>query len=180
MNVTVDYSLQQTIKRDPFPRYLLEPILVQTMAEPGFRYGVVAADEKRRKIVYRALLDLLEKLVDTVEQIVEKVVADAIYFKNGSYIRVYSPASYEYKGRGYRFDRTFFDEGTMQLYEKYYISSERYQPHVYETPFDACVVTTAPPEWSQPAINCEPHIDEKAWEEMILNGITKERMNHYI
>ena len=93
MNVTVDYSLQQTIKRDPFPRYLLEPILVQTMAEPGFRYGVVAADEKRRKIVYRALLDLLEKLVDTVEQIVEKVVADAIYFKNGSYIRVYSPAS---------------------------------------------------------------------------------------
>lgn len=180
MNVTVDYSLQQTIKRDPFPRYLLEPILVQTMAEPGIRYGVVAADEKRRKIVYRALLDLLEKLVDTVEQIVEKVVADAIYFKNGSYIRVYSPASYEYRGRGYRFDRTFFDEGTMQLYEKYYISSERYQPHVYETPFDACVVTTAPPEWSQPAINFEPHIDEKAWEEMILNGITKERMNHYI
>ena len=150
------------------------------MAEPGFRYGVVAADEKRRKIVYRALLDLLEKLVDTVEQIVDKVVADAIYFKNGSYIRVYSPASYEYRGRGYRFDRTFFDEGTMQLYEKYYISSERYQPHVYETPFDACVVTTAPPEWSQPVINCEPHIDEKAWEEMILNGITKERMNHYI
>ena len=144
------------------------------MAEPGFRYGVVAADEKRRKIVYRALLDLLEKLVDTVEQIVEKVVADAIYFKNGSYIRVYSPASYEYRGRGYRFDRTFFDEGTMQLYEKHYISSERYQPHVYETPVNPCVVVTLP------TINNEPRIDEKAWEEMILNGITKERMNHYI
>ena len=174
MNVTVDYSLQQTIKRDPFPRYLLEPILVQTMAEPGFRYGVVAADEKRRRIVYRALLDLLEKLVDTVEQIVEKVVADAIYFKNGSYIKVYSPTSYEYKGRGYRFDRTFFDEGTMQLYEKYYISSERYQPHVYETPVNPCVVVTLP------TVANEPIIDEKAWEEMILNGITKERMNHYI
>lgn len=172
MNVTVDYTLQRMIEPEPFPRHLLEPILMQTATESDFHYGIVAYDENRRRMVYRALLDLLEKLIDTIGQIVEKIVCDCIYFKNGSYIKVLSMNQYDYKGRGYRFDRTFYDEGVFQRYEQYYVSTTRYQPHVCEVPINPCIVTLAQPQ--------EPRVDERLWEEMILNGITKERMNHYI
>lgn len=170
-NVTVDFTLQHQIS-EPFPRHLLEPILIQTMTTPNFHYGVVASNDSRRRIVYHKLLELLEELVKTIERFVKKVVADAIYFKNGSYIKIYSPSTYEHNGRGYRFDRTMFDEGTLQLYERSYISSERYQSCIYETPLNPCVVAINIPQ--------EPQINEKAWEEMILNGIKTERTKHYI
>ncbi len=145
---------------DLIPKKDIENIFATVVANSEHLCGIIACNERRRKMMFATIVSALDDLIGDSADIVEKVVNNAIYFKNRSCIRVFS-SHQDYIWRGYKFDSVFFDDSIDTLNSERYIKM-RNKTRIINFRNEQLNIT------SQEA---EPQNDSSLWEEMILYGI---------